>query len=121
MGHYLVTGTAGFIGARVTSLLLAEGHSVTGLDNLNDAYDVRVKQWRLAQIQGDPNFLFVQLDLINRAGVEALFDDAASRLATDTSGSVRPFDAVINVAARAGCATRCKIPGSISRPTSPAH
>jgi len=55
---YLVTGCAGFIGARVSEFLLAEGHTVIGVDNLNYAYDVRLKQWRLAQLQKHPGFNF---------------------------------------------------------------
>ncbi|MDD5368684.1 MAG: NAD-dependent epimerase/dehydratase family protein [Anaerolineaceae bacterium] len=45
MAHYLVTGAAGFIGARVSHLLMAHGHTVSGVDNLNDAYDVRMNGW----------------------------------------------------------------------------
>jgi UDP-glucuronate 4-epimerase len=56
--HVLVTGCAGFIAARVTELLLADGHTVVGLDNLNDAYDVRLKRWRLAQLAGRLGFAF---------------------------------------------------------------
>jgi UDP-glucuronate 4-epimerase len=50
MANYLVTGVAGFIGARVTEMLLDAGHSVTGIDNLNDAYDVRIKHYRLDRL-----------------------------------------------------------------------
>ena len=49
MAHYLVTGAAGFIASRTTELLLTQGHTVLGIDNLNDAYDVRVKNWRLSR------------------------------------------------------------------------
>jgi UDP-glucuronate 4-epimerase len=45
--HLLVTGAAGFIASRTVDLLLTAGHTVTELDNLNDAYDVRLKGWRL--------------------------------------------------------------------------
>jgi UDP-glucuronate 4-epimerase len=90
MAHYLVSGAAGFIGARVTELLLEAGHSVTGWDNLNDAYDVRVKHWRLARLQGQPNFCFEKLDIGSRQQVEA---------ALPTLGQL---DGVINLAARAG-------------------
>ena len=47
MANYLVTGAAGFIGARVAEKLIEQGHTVTGVDNLNDAYDVRMKEYRL--------------------------------------------------------------------------
>jgi nucleoside-diphosphate-sugar epimerase len=48
MATYLLTGVAGFIASKVAEFLLADGHTVVGVDNLNDAYDVRLKQWRLA-------------------------------------------------------------------------
>jgi nucleoside-diphosphate-sugar epimerase len=51
MGRYLLTGAAGFIASRVADSLLKDGHEVVGLDNLNDAYDRRVKDWRLARLQ----------------------------------------------------------------------
>jgi nucleoside-diphosphate-sugar epimerase len=52
MAHYLVTGCAGFIASRVTELLVEAGHTVTGIDNLNDAYDRRLKHWRLERLKG---------------------------------------------------------------------
>ncbi len=57
MGHYLVTGAAGFIASRVAELLLDGGHSVVGIDNLNDAYDVRMKEYRLRRLTGLPPVL----------------------------------------------------------------
>ncbi|MGQ9714428.1 MAG: GDP-mannose 4,6-dehydratase, partial [Anaerolineae bacterium] len=59
----LLTGCAGFIGWKVTEHLLAQGYRVVGVDNLNDAYDVRLKQWRLAQLEGRPGFTFYRLDI----------------------------------------------------------
>ncbi len=91
MATYLVTGVAGFIASRVTKLLLADGHVVTGVDNLNDAYDVRLKHWRLEQIKGHPHFRFHWLDICDRAGIESVFSTLPC-----------PPDAVINLAARAG-------------------
>ncbi len=91
VGTYLVTGVAGFIASRVAELLLADGHAVIGVDNLNDAYDVRLKQWRLARIRDHSGFRFHPLDICDRAGLESLAGDLPSRL-----------DAVINLAARAG-------------------
>ena len=95
MSHYLVTGCAGFIGAKVTELLLAAGHGVTGIDNLNDAYDVRLKQWRLAQIQDHPQFRLHRVDIVDRTALESVFTDHATR-------NTEPFAAIINLAARAG-------------------
>lgn len=63
MAHYLVTGTAGFIGARVVELLLAAGHSIVGVDNLNDAYDPRLKCWRLDRLKGRERFVFHEVDI----------------------------------------------------------
>ncbi|MBM4029119.1 MAG: NAD-dependent epimerase/dehydratase family protein [Planctomycetes bacterium] len=54
MAVYLLTGVAGFIASEVAGFLLADGHTVVGVDNLNDAYDVRLKQWRLAQLGSKP-------------------------------------------------------------------
>ena len=85
---YLVTGCAGFIGWKVTEFLIADGHTVIGIDNINDAYDVTVKNWRLAQLQELPQFHFNNVDLCNRPALEQLFDES--------------YDAVINLAARAG-------------------
>ncbi len=100
MGNYLVTGAAGFIGARVSQMLLDDGHTVTGIDNMNDAYDIRVKQWRLDQLAGQPNFHFHILDISDKKAMQA-----AGFLPEDSGAPGSPgglFDAVINLAARAG-------------------
>jgi len=55
MSTYLVTGAAGFIASRVCELLLVDGHTVVGVDNLNAYYDVRLKDWRLARLLGASN------------------------------------------------------------------
>ncbi len=85
---YLVTGCAGFIASRVTQHLLNDGHSVVGIDNLNDYYDVSLKNHRIDQLES-PNFHFSILDLEDAALLNALFEKYK-------------FDAVINLAARAG-------------------
>jgi UDP-glucuronate 4-epimerase len=90
MSRYLVTGAAGFIAGQVCNLLLQDGHSVVGLDNLNDAYDVRLKDWRLARLMPRENFHFERMDIADRAAVEMVFANHG------------PFDGVINLAARAG-------------------
>lgn len=69
----LVTGAAGFIGMHTSLRLLARGDRVIGLDNLNDYYDVSLKQARLARLQPHANFSFHQLDVADRDGVAALF------------------------------------------------
>ena len=85
---YLVTGCAGFIGWKVTELLLADGHTVVGVDNLNDAYDVGMKNWRLSQLQTSPNFQYNCIDICDRDALESVYDEK--------------LDAVVNLAAHAG-------------------
>jgi len=85
----LVTGAAGFIGSHLSKRLLERGDEIIGLDNLNDYYDVSLKQARLAQLQAKDGFRFVQLDLADREGMVSLF--ASER-----------FDRVVNLAAQAG-------------------
>lgn len=93
MANYILTGAAGFIASRVADQLLARGDTVIGLDNLNDAYDVRLKHWRLERLRDRDGFDFHQLDIGDRAGLDRLFHDVTRR------GQV---DGVINLAARAG-------------------
>lgn len=90
MATYLVTGAAGFIGARISEMLLADGHSVVGIDNLNDAYDVRLKHWRLKRLQPQAGFRFYHNDLSDRSALE--------RVSAENPG----IEAIINMAARAG-------------------
>ena len=96
MAHYLVTGVAGFIAWRVAEMLLDSGHSVVGVDNLNAAYDVRMKEYRLGKLIGRPGFEFLRLDISDRDAIEQLDEHAASGI-KDSS-----ITAVINLAARAG-------------------
>ena len=91
--RYLLTGCAGFIASKVAELLLDAGHTVVGVDNLNDAYDPRLKHWRLAKLTPRENFAFHQIDIGDRGDVESLFTAATSD---------PPFAAVVNMAARAG-------------------
>ena len=88
--RYLVTGAAGFIGARVTEFLTADGHAVVGIDNLNDAYDVRLKDYRLVRLKQKPGFTFYRGDICDRPLLE--------KIGTEQ----RAIDAVIHLAARAG-------------------
>ena len=97
--RYLVTGAAGFIGSKVAELLLADGHTVVGADNLNDAYDVRLKHWRLDRIKDHERFDFRHMDLTDRKAVHALFTDGGRNAGAEGAA---PYDAVINLAARAG-------------------
>jgi UDP-glucuronate 4-epimerase len=94
MGHYLLTGAAGFIASRVAEMLLEQGHTVTGVDNMNDAYDVRMKEYRLSRLRDRPGFTFHHLDICDGKGLD--------RLHEETFQDEGSFEAVINLAARAG-------------------
>lgn len=85
----LITGVAGFIGARTAELLLSEKHTVVGIDNLNDYYDVRIKEHRLSILKKHENFKFLNEDIESHQALEKVF-------------LKNNFDIVINLAARAG-------------------
>ena len=91
MAHYLVSGAAGFIAASVISQLLEAGHTVVGVDNLNQAYDVRMKEYRLGRLLSRAGFTFHRTDISDRAAVLS-------------QGEVyqQNYQGVINLAARAG-------------------
>src|SRR5690606_26880370 len=75
MSHpVLVTGAAGFIGMHLCRRLLGDGRRVVGIDNLNDYYDPRLKRARLATLDGTPGFAFHEVDVADRAAIDALFD-----------------------------------------------
>jgi UDP-glucuronate 4-epimerase len=87
--HILLTGVAGFIGMYTAQRLIARGDTVVGIDNLNDYYEVALKQARLATLQNLPGFQFVQMDVGDRAAMAQLFNGPR-------------FDAVVHLAAQAG-------------------
>jgi nucleoside-diphosphate-sugar epimerase len=85
----LLTGCAGFIGARTAEILLESGHDVVGIDNLNDYYDPQLKSHRLARLESTKRFQFANIDIEDSSSLDRLF-------------SQHDFDAIINLAARAG-------------------
>ncbi|MGD1856819.1 MAG: NAD-dependent epimerase [Leptolyngbyaceae cyanobacterium] len=95
--NVLVTGVAGFIGYFVAKRLLAENDVVYGIDNLNDYYDVSLKQGRLDQLLPEPSFTFANIDLADRSSMAALFEEQS-------------FDRVIHLAAQAGVRYSLKNP-----------
>lgn len=88
MKKVLLTGAAGFIGAKTVEKLLERGVEVVGVDNLNNYYDPALKKYRLSQIK-NPKFTFKELDIEDKAGLQKLFQE-------------HKFDVVFNLAARAG-------------------
>lgn len=99
MKKILITGAAGFIGSSLGKRLLDRGDNVTGIDNINDYYDVNLKLARLQQLQEREEFRFVKRDLQDRSGMERLFAEGG-------------FDAVVNLAAQAGVRYSLKNPYS---------
>ncbi len=93
----LVTGAAGFIGFHLVKRLIGDGKLVIGLDNLNDYYDVTLKQARLSRLEGGDNFRFVRGDISDRRMMEGLF-------------AAESFDCVVNLAAQAGVRYSLKNP-----------
>ena len=89
MPKCLVTGAAGFIGYHLCEALLGRGDEVVGLDNLNDYYNVQLKQDRLARLDGRDRFSFARIDLADRDAMEALFRE-------------NEFAVVLHMAAQAG-------------------
>mgnify|MGYP001411323222 FL=1 len=87
--NVLVTGVAGFIGSTLAYSMLERGDTVTGVDNLNDYYDVSLKRARLRRLESFSNFNFHKLDIADRVGIRQLFADCH-------------FSTVVNLAAQAG-------------------
>ncbi len=105
MKKYLVTGCSGFIGSFVADLLLRQGHTVVGVDNMNDYYDVDLKKYRLARLKEREGFRLVRGDIEKRETVGDVFD------------CLGPFGAVVNLAARAGVLRACIILSAMWQPT----
>jgi UDP-glucuronate 4-epimerase len=97
--HVLITGGAGFIGSTLAHRLLDRGDTVTAIDNLNDYYEVSLKEARLARLIEREGFNFIKMDLVDEANLKALFVD-------------NQFDAVMNLAAQAGVRYSIDNPGA---------
>ncbi len=89
MEKVLITGAAGFIGFHLSKLLISQGFEVVGIDNMNDYYDVKLKEGRLDLLKSLEGFSFYKMDLKNKADIDQLFED-------------NQFDYVVNLAAQAG-------------------
>jgi UDP-glucuronate 4-epimerase len=88
--NLLLTGVAGFIASRVAEMLLEQGHEVCGVDNMCPAYDLRLKDYRLKRLKETTDLDFHLADIADRDSIARVWDERG------------PFDAVINLAARAG-------------------
>ena len=100
--HILITGAAGFIGADLATKLLDEGHTVVGLDNFNDYYDVQLKRDRIREIHRHPQascFGIREIDIVDRTEIQQLFE-------------TENFDRVIHLAAQAGVRYSIENPSS---------
>jgi len=89
MNKVIVTGAAGFIGSRVSEMLVEDGYEVVGIDNINDYYDTKLKLWRLESLKKSNSFKFYQVDIENYSDLKLIFQEHCP-------------GAVINLAARAG-------------------
>ncbi|MGI9535110.1 MAG: SDR family NAD(P)-dependent oxidoreductase [Thermodesulfobacteriota bacterium] len=94
----VVTGCAGFIGSKVCSILTKNGINVVGIDNLNDAYDIRLKEYRLDLLNSEKNFIFHKVDITNKEDLEKCFNKYGD------------IEAIVNLAARAGVRKSIDIP-----------
>lgn len=97
--HVLITGGAGFIGSSLAHRLLDRGDTVTAIDNLNDYYEVSLKEARLKRLNARDGFQFIKMDLVDEANLKTLFAD-------------NQFDAVMNLAAQAGVRYSIDNPGA---------
>ena len=88
MANYIVTGSSGFIASHTCESLLLDGHKITGIDNMNDAYDVRIKEHRLKKLKQHPNFIYSNIDITDLSALTAIIKER--------------YDAIINLGARAG-------------------
>ncbi|MFN3395768.1 MAG: NAD-dependent epimerase/dehydratase family protein [Thermodesulfovibrionales bacterium] len=96
-GTVIVTGCAGFIGWKVSEMLLDKGYSVIGIDNMNDYYDPKLKEWRLTGLRRHSRFIFFNLDISDREGITSILSPESVKKFMDSYPEV-----IINLAARAG-------------------
>ena len=96
MNTTLITGAAGFIGSRTSQMLLDQGHHVIAIDNLNNYYDVRIKNYRIEQLKKNKNFFFYKIDIQEKKLLNYF--------------KTKKIDCVINLAAQAGVRHSLKDP-----------
>ena len=106
--HILVTGGAGFIGFHAATVLLARGHTVSGVDEINDYYPVALKEARLAQLQATPGFRFAKGDIAEQGFL-------------DHAVAAAPVDVMLHLAAQAGERYAVEIPRAFTRSTPVSH
>ncbi len=106
--HILLTGAAGFIGFHTASALLAAGHRVVGIDEVNSYYDPALKQARLAQLQANPQFRFVKADI-------------AQPKALEQAAAGETFDIILHLAAQAGVRYALQDPAAYTRSNLTGH
>ena len=76
MSKYLITGAAGFLGARISEILLSSGHEITGVDNLNDNYDIDLKQHRLERFKNNTDFKFFKVDIRDYVRMHEIYNSS---------------------------------------------
>lgn len=87
--HIIVTGAVGFIGAFLSKKLLEEGHHVIGVDNLNDYYDVRLKEERLKMLTDFETFTFHELDIANKKDIMTLFEQVKPEIVMNMAAQAK--------------------------------
>ena len=99
-----LTGAAGFIGSHVAAILLDQGHDVVGIDVLNNAYDPKLKDWRLARLKDRPGFTFHRADICDREALTTLLPERSRKQS-------------LTLPQGRGCGKAWRTPGCTTRPT----
>ncbi|MDO4550340.1 MAG: GDP-mannose 4,6-dehydratase [Planctomycetia bacterium] len=108
---YFVTGCAGFIASRTVRLLLDAGNLVVGVDNMNNAYDIRMKEWRREQLRKFPEFIFYEMDVADYENLSSVFHQGLLEMKNRFSGECPDhYSGIFHLAARAGVRYSVKNP-----------